>query len=410
VVRPKREVRVLLVGFSAEDLPFERQGDKIVLPRGYKATSWSKFSNETLYDYDVLILNLATLNKDDEIVKASWKKDQLTKQLEAIDDSLVVVFSYLVIGAYGKWDGSLIPTNYSLLPKHDKIKVKCEYSERYEFVGPSIFAPIFRRYYRGQRFYFASIPPDSIILAKNRVGAPLAFMYSYGKGKVIVLPSVSSKKEVLRFLFNRIIPEFAGINEPEWITKIPFLDEKELLEKKAEIEKKLESYRRWKLLLYGIGFPLQEIVGEALRAMRLKVWEPKIKNMHDFEAELAMDTIGAIEVTGSKGLISHEPLNQLLSYVSYLREEVYSDKQIKGVLIVNPQHIRPPEERDPIGLKRAAIDIAERCDFCVLKTIDLYALLQQYMLGEITTDDIKEILRKTRGVFRLDDAQISKKT
>lgn len=396
---------MLLVGFELDDLPFEKKlkGRRyiLLLPKGYELVTWDEFPAKTLYDYDVLLLNFTTLNRN-LIPRAVIKEEQIRAQLNADEGGFVVVFSCRKQRYVKELDyHTLRLDSYDILPKGDSIETVWEYSEEFRLEKPGIFKLIFEKYYKGQDFYFSKIPKGSTIFARNRKGGVLAFMYRYGKGKIVVLPEVSSKREVLEFLIERVIPEFLGVEEPEWINEIPFLDEEMLLRQRSEIDRKLSEYRHWKRLLYGIGPQLQEIVFEALQKMGLKVWEPEEKGMHDFEMELKEDVIGVIEVTGSKKRIGHEPLTNLLSYTVSAKDK-YPDKLIKGVLIENPEHHKPLDDRDDVGFTDAAIEIAEKNDFCLIKTLDLYKLLQQYLSKELNANDLKRMIFEAKGLLQLD--------
>jgi len=400
----RRKIRVLFVGFEEDDLPFDkkRYDAKIgryvpVLPEGYETVSWHELPKKTLYDYDVLLLDFTTLPKESRLIKeAASKREQIEAQLKADEGGLVIVFS-CEKRSYTYYH------NYDMLPYGSLIDTISEYSKEFRLEKPGIFGPIFKKYYKGQGFYFSSIPTHSTVFARNRRGGVLAFMYTYGygKGRIVVLPEVSSKRGVLEFVIERVIPEFLGVEEPTWIDEVTFLDEDKLIKQRVEIDKKLSEYRRWKMLLYGIGLPLQRIVFEALQKMGLKVWEPEEKDKHDLEVELATNVIGVIEVTGSKRRINYEPLNSLLSYTAYVKKEKYPNMTVKGILIGNPEHNKPLEERDGKGFTDVAIEIAERNDFCLIRTSDLYRLLERYLAGELDVNEFKRMLIETKGLFAL---------
>ena len=117
--------------------------------------------------------------------------------------------------------------NYDLVPVPSplrRISVVNEPSKEYHLVKPGLYKPIFE-FYTGQGFYSDDPLPEACLpLAVNRIGKPLALQYWYGKGRVVFLPEVVSKKEVVSVILSQILADLMGVAEPEWAQYYPFLD------------------------------------------------------------------------------------------------------------------------------------------------------------------------------------------
>lgn len=383
------------MGFSENDHPFTRH----TIPEGIEVVDWFDYSEKTLYDYEVIIADLSTAYAS-AIKPAKGKRDQLKEQLKL--GGLVVVFT--TSKKSFKITEDEVSTNYELLPPliTEYVDVVNEPSKRFSLVNPGDFKKIFNLY-RGQGFYLALPYPASLrskcgkfmVLARNRKGEPIGLQVPYEKGWVVLLPKVSPKKNALSVILEEIIPEFAGVPEPRWIVNHPFVDEKELLDRRDEIDKKLAEYRSWRGLLYATGTQLTNVVFKALSKMGVDVQKPEVEGIHDLEIDLSDNTIGITEITGSKKPIDLDKVRQLFDWCTTF-EQGHPAVKVKGILIGNPEREKDLKDRG-VPFTSKAVEKAKMNKFCLMTTAHLYHHLGSFYKGKLTGEQLVDLIRRTSG-------------
>ncbi len=400
-------VRTLLVGFKLNELPFEsrftglydaydEQRDPVV-PVGIEAIKWDSFPERTLYDYNVIIMDLKTLGES-QFRNVAGKRKQLEEFMNAEQGGLLVIYS-------AKKDVSINDVknvyNYSFLPgtKNDHslpIQIESEPSEESKPKDQGLCSALIK-YYKGQDFYFDEpLPKESKIYAVNRKGKPLSLEYSWGKGTVVLLPNLP-RKNTLPYVLDHAIPEYAGVPEPLWLLDYTFLDESELQSNLERMQSTISAYRRWKRLLYATGNQLANSSKQAMMTLGLDVHEPKSAGDHDLEMILTSNDIAIIEITGSTGTVDVEKVRQLLDCMLKMEQE-QPDLTVKGLLIANWEREKPPKSRGKAYTAKA-IERAQANGICLITTVQLYELLQKFYRKEFSPDLFVDQLRATGGLF-----------
>ena len=397
VLTTKPRPRILLVGFGLEDLPFERKylssaertldtiynsyGHAPNPPSGVEAVNWHGFVNVTLYDYDVIIMDLASA--DD---RSLGKRLQLDEFLYRKDGALLLCVCARHNLAWPK-----------LIPSDVEIKVVSEPSEEYDLHLRDLLSwPFSAGIYTGQGFYFnGRLPANKKVIAVNKKGKVLSFAYRRGNGRVILWPEVRQKKEIVKFALDRVVPEFVGVPKPEWVDKVMMHDEKCLRAQLLETQRKIEDYQKWKVLLYGGGPQLCKIVKESLNFLGVKASDPRQCYDHDLEVELPGGLVGIVEVTGSTGTIDVDKVHQLLQFVTAVEKET-PPRRAKGILIANPQRDKLLEQRDH-SFTEKAVERARMNEFCLYTTLQLYESLEAFLKGERVAEQLVKTLSETKG-------------
>ncbi len=244
--------------------------------------------------------------------------------------------------------------------------------------------------------------------SKNIAGKAL---YDYGssEGYISLIPPDDGiaysefVKNTLQKVFD-IDLNIEGRAPPSWLSDYTVPNEEcieeEIEEKKEqinELQEELESITRFKDLLYEIGDPLEEITREALRKVGFKV-EDEIPGKRDGILQTS-NTSFALEITGTTGGVKLSKCRQLDEWVENVTAES-PEKDVSGLLIVNPEMDIPPEERDISIEPNVESYMKQRGDYKILTTIDLYGLVKDSIDGNLDREDI-------RGIFCQEDTLIS---
>jgi len=391
----KTRPRILLVGFSLKDLPFEKQyvyghepgiiadefGYTPKTPPSVEAVTWSGHSERTLYDYDVVVMNQATYSEC-----TATKMKQLDEFLQTEDGGLLILFCSTP---------TLQSNLSSLIPLGVRTLMIPEFSEEYALRSHDMLSWPFK-FYAGQGFYFDGVfPKDSQIIAVNKKGKALSFHFRRGKGQVVLWPEIKEKKDALKFVLDHLVPELISVPQPPWLDEVAMHDEKVLQAQVLDSQRKIDSYQRWKILLYGTGSQLRQVVKEALNFLGVKAADPAQQYDHDLEVDLPEAALGIVEVTGSTGPIDIDKVRQLLDFVLAVEKE-QPKKRTKGILIANPQRETPPKKRD-CDFTEKSVERAQMNSLCLYTTTQLYESLESFLKGEKVAERLAKTLLETNG-------------
>lgn len=244
--------------------------------------------------------------------------------------------------------------------------------------------------------------------SKN-VAISVTSSYSSSNGYVALIPPTDSitysefVKGTLQNVFN-IEVGVDGRAPPAWLSEYSLPSENEiednLQEKKDEIEEleeELESLTRFKKLLYETNTNLEEVVREALRELGFIVDE-EVPGKRDGILHTT-ETKFVLEITGTTGGIKKNKSRQLDDWVENVIAE-NPDKDISGLLIVNPEMGTSPDERN-IGIEPNVKRYMERRgDYKVFTTVDLYRLVKLSLKEGVDKEDIE-------AIFYQDDTLVS---
>jgi hypothetical protein len=401
-------VRTLFVGFKLNELPFESRftgasdayedQQAPVVPPGVEAVKWNSFPKKTLYDYNVIIMDVATL-LESQFKATADKRKQLEEFMNAEEGGLLIIYS--AKKDISSYDPDKYVRNYSFLPGTENyhslpIQIESEPSEESRPKDQGLCSALIK-YYKGQDFYFDEpLPKESKIYAVNRKGKPLSLEYNWGKGTVVLLPSLP-RKSTLPYILDHAIPEYVGVAEPSWLSDYTFLDESELQGNLERMQSTLSDYRRWKRLLYATGNQLARSSKDAMMTLGLDVHEPKSAGDHDLEMILSSNEIAIIEITGSTGMVDVDKVRQLLDCMLKMEQE-HPDLAVKGLLIANWEREKTPKSRGKAYTAKA-VERAQANGICLITTVQLYELLQKFYRKEFSLSILVDQLRATAGLF-----------
>jgi hypothetical protein len=396
-------MEILLIGFP------EGIKNQLKIPPDFRL-EWLTFSDHftrRFYDYDVLVLNPTY----DVSLFFDGKREELRELLNG--GGLIISFSQFFCEG---WFNCIFPmpaveeldfiSKKVSLGKADAIKSLTSPIRSIKAGAKTINitpkAGILSRVLKEMdwyEYYFPELPSNSIVIANDKVGHPIAFRTPCLSGEIILLPGKSSigysgsdaEKYWLRVLsaLLEILPKLKKIPEkielPAWITSYQFPEEEELIRQKREIERKLEKIQFRKYLIVARGRPLQDAVELALKDIGFTVEKLPEGAYADFILKLGDKEIGAVEVTSSVGSIEVKEFRQLLHF---LKDCEIDKKEMKGILIGNHYCEKILKERGE-AFTADAINAAEKHGVALITTADLFKVLSLLDQGKILQKDIQ---------------------
>lgn len=201
---------------------------------------------------------------------------------------------------------------------------------------------------------------------------------------------------------------------PQWLIDFECFDDKEQKDKinanNKEIEKlsqeitqaskELDKNLRYKSILIENGGILVDIVFEILQQLfEYDLSDFKDEKKEDFLIKLTdVSFIG--EIKGVTSNIKSEHVSQVdvhyQSYCEKVQEEGGSEK-VKALLIINPQRNKAISERD--GVHENQIKLAVRNGSLIIPTSELLTIYEQYLAGNITTENIVTQFKEQTGLI-----------
>lgn len=205
---------------------------------------------------------------------------------------------------------------------------------------------------------------------------------------------------------------------PDWVQEYPFyndLDQKQTIRIAEEtIQKAEQSIKKaneilnknsfYKRVLYENGEQLENTVFRMLEKMlNYDLSEFEDKKEEDFRIILP-DVTFIGEIKGINTNVQSKNVSQLdvhcESYSDYLDEQGKTEN-IKGLLIINHQRTRPLNDREEVPQKQ--IDLAVRNGSLIIPSDVFLRLFEQFLLENITTDQIIRLLNEKTGVLKQSD-------
>lgn len=280
------------------------------------------------------------------------------------------------------------------------------------------------KWYFGNQFYWDKLlslsSPRSYSsydlepIARNSYSENIAvsMVSSSSAGYVALLPPTEKitysdfVKNTLQNVFD-IEVSVEGRAPPAWLSKYSLPNENEIKDsiqnKKNEIEEleeELESLTRFKRLLYETNTNLEEIVREALRELGFVV-DGEVPGKRDGILRTT-ETDFVLEVTGTTGGIKQSKGRQLDDWVENVIAE-NPDKNISGLLIVNPEMGTSPEKRNISIEPNVKQYMQKRGDYKVFTTVDLYKLVESHLKEGVDKEDIESIFYQDNTLLSLPD-------
>ncbi len=406
-------MEILLIGFP------EGLKRTLKIPPDFRL-EWFDFSSHfprRFYDYDVLVLNLTY----DVTMFFAEKLVELVELFKG--GGLVVSFTQ---SFHGGWFNIFLPKSRGELDAFFS-----RYEENPEGAIKSLKTPltsvkagaktirttpkagILSRVLKEMdwyEYYFSEYPENSVIIANDKVGHPIALRIPCSSGEIILLPNKFTllqryeKEEYWSRILSpllEILPQLKKMPEkialPAWITNYTSPEEGKLIEQRREIDGRLERIRLRKYLIAAKGESLEDALNLALKDIGFTVEKQPEGAYADFILKLKDEEIGAVEVASSIGQIDVKEFRQLLHF---LKDCEIDKRKIKGILTANHFCEKVPKERGD-AFTTDAVKAAEKHGVSLITTIDLFEVLALLDKGKILQKDIQTKILSGVGVCRL---------
>ncbi|NOT52819.1 MAG: hypothetical protein HOP10_16300 [Chitinophagaceae bacterium] len=239
-------------------------------------------------------------------------------------------------------------------------------------------------------------PENSDYFLVNRSNRPVGFSLSAGNGQIIFLPPAKTndfKKliGVLSSCCSKYLAEHEETPPPNWVSDFQLHGESEyekqlqeindkidqLLSEQKKVEESKHNLTKFKGLLYGQGFELENLVMEFFRMIGFTADNRKQDDLeHDIVFE-SKEGKGIAEIEGKDNDSIHiGKLDQLNRAVDEDFELTSSYPQ--GILIGNHYRLHKPETRkDPFTEK--VLIVAKKKNFGLLTTMEMYSAIEKFL-------------------------------
>jgi hypothetical protein len=246
-----------------------------------------------------------------------------------------------------------------------------------------------------------TIPVDFII-AWNSINCEVACELNFKDGKIFLFPLIKKPDQLPEYISEiiRSIEVFMGFpvsSQPDWFERYNYEHELALKDEESKISNQLKEIELIKSILYIYGNSLSRRICKLLNNIGFKADWTELKAKHDIEIDFN-GTTGIVEVRGLKGPANNEDIRQLLDhYLEYF--EKHQHNNVKGIFIIN--HFRETDPKDRGSpFTDAAIKIAERQDFCLITTLDLFKIYDSYLNKKLSLDDLRAQIIGSNGLFQ----------
>lgn len=256
------------------------------------------------------------------------------------------------------------------------------------------------------QYKFKSIADNSY----NKSIATKVYKGSSNSNCIYLLPakgSISYSDFVKNTLVNKFRADIdiEGRSPPSWLSDIRLPDENKIINeieekenKISELEEELDEIQKYKSLLYERGDKLEEITLQALEKLGFDI-DGEIPGQRDGVLQTS-DGKFALEITGTSGGIKKSKARQLDDWVDNLLAEAPGES-VSGLLIVNPQMGIPPAQRDTSLEPNVEKYLQKRGDYKVLTTLALLSLIKAELDEGVDKTEIEEMLHQENTLISL---------
>jgi hypothetical protein len=225
-------------------------------------------------------------------------------------------------------------------------------------------------------------------------------------GAVYLIPEKKSQdfddfvRQTLTHLF-----EFDLESVPGWVDNYELPNQKEIEQSINDIENQITTLedtirngKEFRTILFDTGDSLEDTVREVFRHMCINV-DPEKSGHRDGGIQIDGETY-ILEITGTDGGVSHGKISQLDRHLSDAESEGYGTNRT-GLLIVNHDRKNDPENRT-LNTENFVDELEER-GYKLLTTVQLYLVLSAYKRGELTTEEVVEMITTEDSIIQFDD-------
>jgi hypothetical protein len=420
--------KILFLGYGQTELPLVNPNFDIELITRKVA---DLHSFPALYDYHVLILDVAKINegfaKADAKLKANAYFDDypgsevfgfdgevsgsvslFKQQIEnggmvlcfADDESRSFGGSFHITLHKGYYEGYKHESvsSYSWSPV--KLNVVSESglhvypkTEAGEF---KVLTDSFREEDRHWNCHFSGYPPKSRVLFANRAEYAVGIEIPLGRGQLVFLPRFSNMQYAMKLLIENVVVPRLGIKARKesgtvrqpWVTKFEFSAKRRAAEELESAQARITDYSKLEPLLDATGEELRQAVKLAFLKMEFKVTQPpEDKPVQDLD--LSFNNWNAVvEIKGKEKDANRDDLRQLLEYLIGQRE-IEGKTDMNGVFVVN-HYCKTDFEKRGTPFTEGAIDLARKYKITLLTSPELYFTIGKVFEGKDSFDAIRD--------------------
>jgi hypothetical protein len=273
-----------------------------------------------------------------------------------------------------------------------------------------------------------------LVIANNKFGSSVGGLIvpDNSKGRILILPQLSNKPEVIVTLLKEILPDisphlFPHVEGARWVERdeyelsqvLNYKTDKIKVQQRAErevedIDKKILEERAKYGFLHGV---ITQTGTDLVKSVKLCLGFIGLKQILDIDEQIKNQNIASqkqedlqiydksptllLEIKGISGLPRENDTIQIVKYVSRRRKE-WNRFDVYGVSIINHQRNLPALERDNDNVfTEAQIQDAINNDFTLLTTWDLFLLIKGMLRWGWPPETIKEFFYKSGRMSRI---------
>lgn len=267
-------------------------------------------------------------------------------------------------------------------------------------------------------FYFEVLNDIDIIQTTENKNKVVTLRVGFRKNIYITTLYSLVENNIIKNVIDGIFGS-AIVDVPEWVKNVNFYTDEELNEKNLQLEseidiikckieennEKLNKNKEYKKILYTNADILVKNVTMILEEMLDCDCSDFIdEKKEDLRINLN-DTTLIFEIKGENDGVKQSNISQLTTHIELyeekLEEEGEEKENIKGILIKNEFKNKPVSERDPVHIN--VIQKAQRSKCLIITSKLLLDLFEKFKMSEITTEQVKEILKNQIGLLDLNN-------
>lgn len=178
---------------------------------------------------------------------------------------------------------------------------------------------------------------------------------------------------------------------PDWAENKQLPRQQEIIDKYNELKNEFERLDWFKKLLYEGGQELETVVLDAFDELGFET-RPEVSGKRDGAIDLGEDLF-VLETHGTENAIGVGKVDQLDRWVRDAEEE-FENKEVEGLLVANAYRRQEPENRGQaiVGDPRKNL---EEYGYKLLTASQLYRFITKKQNGEISTEEIEEVLQES---------------
>ena len=371
-------------------------------------------------DYDSVFLKLT---KWEKIFSGKISSD-LNELIDAGKD-IFVVYNHAESRGKSPLGHDIITENISLLPFFSSSK-NFSFDNGFE---RTVKIEGFDRYFRHLKtwswYYNGNLVEGNIIIvpiAVNKINKPVSFIIfeKYSKeshsGCVFMLPEIEEVCLGIKELLIDFCKMEISSKEPIWINDIKTHNEEKLLISKNKLKERIKkeggkirdtnlrirNERNIKRILYTDGIELEENIKKLFRNVGLKPYREKISEEDCFIKSKYGNFL--FEIKGSISSFNKKGVRQLADWYDEFEGRGF---KIDRCIFLGNHFKNIPINKRPYPFEDNIIIFAEKNEFLLLLTTDLFELYNLFLRKKISLKDICQIFKNSPTKFNFNNCKTS---